>query len=116
MQVVSGTLKLEGWQGEQGPATVYVRLLDTSWMDAPSRTVDEVVFDNVRLDEIQEHGLNYHLVAEEVDPRARYQVSALVDLDGDGETSVGDYLTTVAYPVLTRGFPDVVDIRARRIG
>jgi len=116
MRAVSGRVRLAGWQGEPGPATVYVRLLDTSWMDAPSTTVDEVRFHGVWLGEIQDEGLSFALAIEEVDPRARYEVSVLVDLDGDGRTSVGDYRNTAAHPVLTRGFPDEVEVVARRIG
>jgi hypothetical protein len=78
--------------------------------------MDKVVLHNVRLDEIQEHGITFSLSVREVDPRARYEVSVLVDVDGDGETSVGDYRNTVSYPVLTRGFPVELEIRAQRIG
>jgi hypothetical protein len=78
--------------------------------------VDQVVLHDLRLDEVQDEGVVFCLVALEVDPRARYEVSVLVDLDGDGETSVGDYRNTVSYPVLTRGFPDEVEVRAKRIG
>jgi hypothetical protein len=116
MQKVRGKVLLDGWQGEPGPATVYARLLDTSWIDAPAKTVDEVVLHDVRLDEIQDKGLAFSLAVQEVDPRARYEVSVLVDLDGDGETSAGDFRNTASYPVLTRGFPDEVEVRAHRIG
>lgn len=116
MHVVSGRVLLEGWRGEPGPATVYARLLDTSWIDAPARTVDKVVLHDVRLDEIQDKGITFSLVAQEVDPRSRYEVSVLVDLDGDGETSVGDYRNTTSFPVLTQGFPDEVEVLVQRIG
>ena len=116
MRVVSGRVVLDGWQGEPGPTTIYVRLLDTSWADDSARIVDEVVLREVRLDEIQEHAFAFFLEASKVDPRARYEVGVLVDLDGDGVTSVGDYRNTVSYPVLTRGFPDEVEVHARRIG
>ncbi|MBN1641367.1 MAG: hypothetical protein JXA09_09030 [Anaerolineae bacterium] len=116
MRVVRGKLVLDGWRGEPGPATVYARLLDTSWMDAPARTIDQVVLTDVWLDQVQAEGLTFSLSAQEVDPLARYEVSVLVDLDGDGETSVGDYRSTSSHPVLTRGFPDQVEVHAQRIG
>ena len=116
MHVVSGKILLDEWRGEPGPATVVVRLLDTSRMDVAARTVDEVVLHDVRLDEVQDEGIAFRLTAQELDPRARYEVSVLVDLDGDGRASVGDYLNTQSYPVLTRGFPDEVEVHARPVG
>jgi len=116
MHVVSGQILLDEWQGEPGPATVIVRLLDTSRMDVAARRVDEVMLHDVRLDEVQEEGIAFRLTAQELDSRARYEVSVLVDLDGDGRASVGDYLNTQSYPVLTQGFPDQVEVHARPVG
>jgi hypothetical protein len=85
-------------------------------MDAPARTIDEVILSDVWLDQVGDDGIEFRLEVREVDCRARYQVSALVDLDGDGRIGVGDYASTRSYPVLTRGFPDEVGVHARPIG
>jgi hypothetical protein len=116
MHQVTGRVLLDGWQGEPGPATVYVRLLDTTRIDAMARKIVEVILYDVWLDQVQEEGIEFCLWAGEVDVRARYEVGVLVDLDGDGRKGVGDYLNTVSYPVLTQGFPAYVEARARRIG
>jgi hypothetical protein len=115
MHVVSGRILLNGWRGEPGPATVYVRLLDTSRIDAAALTVDEVVLHDVRLDQVERDGIEFRVAAKELDPRARYEVGVLVDLTGDGQKSVGDYLNTRAYPVLTRGFPNQVEVHVHPI-
>jgi hypothetical protein len=49
------------------------------------------------------------------DNLARYTVRVLVDVDGDGRIGSGDYLNTESYPVLTRGYPDRVVIRVRKV-
>lgn len=116
MPEVVGQVLLDGWRGEPGPATVYVRLLDTSRMDAPALVVDEVILDEVWLDQIGDDGIEFRLAVEEVRCRVRYQVSALVDLDGDGRISVGDYASTRSYPVLTGGFPNEVEVHVQPIG
>jgi len=116
MHVVSGVILLDEWLGEPGPATVIVRLLDTSRMDVAARRVDEAVLRHVRLDEVQDEGIAFRLTAQELDPRARYEVSVLVDLDGDGRASVGDYLNMQSYPVLTRGFPTQVEVHVHPVG
>jgi hypothetical protein len=92
MHEVTGKILLDGWGGEPGPATVYVRLLDTSRIDAAARKVAEVVLYDVQLDRVH------------------------VDLDGDGRKSKGDYLNMQSYPVITRGHPNQVEVQARRIG
>ena len=116
MHEVWGKVLLDGWRGELGPATVYVRLLDTSRIDAPAHTIDEVVFQDVSLDQAQFDGIEFCVSTQELDVRARYEIYALVDLDGDGEVSVGDYVNTWSYPVLTRGSPDRVEVHVRPIG
>jgi hypothetical protein len=116
MRVVTGKVLFDRWRGEPGPATVYVRLLDTSRIDVAARRVDEVILHDVRLDRVQDDGIPFSVSAAELDSRARYQVSVLVDLDGDGRTSRGDYRSTQAYPVLTRGHPDEVEVHVQPIG
>ena len=110
MSTISGKILFDSWRGEPGPATVYVRLLDTSRVDTSARKIAELVLYDVRLDEISEEGLGFCLEANEVDPRARYEVGVFVDLIGDGRKRAGDYLNTRAYPVLTHGFSNYVEI------
>ena len=116
MDEISGRILLEGWRGEPGPATIYVRLLDTSLIDAPARVVDEVVLRDVGLVGAADGGIGFRIAAGGVNALARYEVGVLVDLDGDGKPSVGDYVNTCAYPVLTQGFPAHVEIRVRCLG
>jgi uncharacterized lipoprotein YbaY len=116
VHVVTGKVILDGWQGEPGSATVYVRLLDTSLMDVAARRIAETIVHDIEVDHLQLEGMHFCIPVEEVDARARYEVSVLVDLDGDGQKGVGDYISVSAYPVLTHGHPDSVDILVRRIG
>jgi sporulation-control protein spo0M len=116
MCVVTGRILLEGWQGESGPATVYVRVLDTSRADASAVTVSSLTLDEVALDLMEQEGIEFSLEIPAVDPRTRYTVSVVVDLDGDGQSSPGDYRSMQAYPVLTHGHGSWVEVHARRIG
>lgn len=112
---VSGVIVLTGWRGETGPATVYVRVLDTSRADAPARRIAEAVQTAARLDLVARDGLPFSITLATLDPRARYEIDVLVDMDGDGKVSAGDYLSTRAYPVLTRGYPDRVEVLVQPI-
>lgn len=116
MRVVSGKILSDKWRGELGPAIIYVRLLDASRIDASARVIVEVVLEDVMLDRLKGEGIEFRMVVREIDPRVRYVVRVLVDMDGDGQNSVGDYTSTHAHPVLTRGFPDYVEVPVQRIG
>ena len=58
----------------------------------------------------------FTLKVVEVDARATYTIRVLVDRDGDGRISRGDYISMASYPVLTRGHQPEVTVRARRVG
>lgn len=115
MGVVTGRILLDGWQGEPGLATVFVGVLDTSRADASAATVSTLTLRDVALELVGKDGINFSLETDAADPRAHYTVSVLVDLDGDGQSSPGDYRSMRAYPVLTHGHGNRVEIHARRI-
>ena len=50
------------------------------------------------------------------DERGDYTVRVLVDLDGDGLVSRGDFVNVESYPVLTRGHPREVTVKVERVG
>lgn len=116
MYEVAGTVRLAGWRGEIGPAMVRVRLLDTSRVDLAARLVAEVHVAVARLEELAQADLPFALVAGPIDPRARYEIAVWIDVDGDGAVSVGDYVSTRAYPVLTRGSTDRVAVAVQPVG
>jgi hypothetical protein len=115
MGVVTGRILLDGWQGESGLATVYVRVLDTSRADASAVMVSTLTIRDIALDLMERDGIDFSLDIQAVDPRITYTVSVLVDLDGDGQSSPGDYRSMRAYPVLTHGHGNRVEVLARRI-
>jgi hypothetical protein len=115
MGLVTGRIRLKGWQGEPGPATVYVCLLDTSRADVPALTVSTLTFKEVALDAMEQDGTDFVMDIAEVNPHAYYTISVLVDLNGDGQSSRGDYQSMQAYPVLTHGHGNQVEVYAKRI-
>ena len=59
--------------------------------------------------------LAFTLPSIPVDPRADYTVRVLIDRDGDGRISRGDYVSTASHPVLTWGHPADVRVSVRRV-
>jgi uncharacterized lipoprotein YbaY len=113
--VVDGEIRLPDDAGAFHGATVRVTLVDVTRADAPSRTVTEETIRDVT------HGggpggvVPFRLQVQSVDARARYAVRAHVDVDGNGQVSRGDYISTESHPVLTFDYPSRVTIRVRSV-
>src|ERR1700676_2826791 len=89
------------WQGQPSigsHARLYVRLLDATEADHPSRIVAETVIDPLASGptpaEVGARGIPFVLAPQSVDPRRRYIVAVHLDLDGDGKVSPGDQIST----------------------
>lgn len=115
MLKLTGTIRFEGGTPSGEGATVFVRLLDTGRADASSRPVLELVMRGVSLDATMEQGLPYAMSGPVRSESARYDLSVLVDLDGDGETSRGDYITMESHPVSATNPESQVAVRVRRV-
>lgn len=73
-------------------------------MDAPATVVATTDMTVTSTDDA------FIVACPEPNPRWRYQVRALVDLDGDGQLGRGDWMTVQSYPVMTFGNGDNVDL------
>jgi len=105
-RIVRGALTFARAHPPSPNGKLYVRLLDVSFQDAPARIIAEQAL------EVPSGAgpVPFELHAAEVDERATYVVSAHADLDADGAYSLGDFVTTESYPVLTFGRSGRVDI------
>ncbi len=112
---VTGKIVFNELTGDINSATVYIRLLDTTEIDVSSITVAAVVLHDLNRDRVESQGLPFRISIDQIDSTRRYEISVLVDLDGDGQISVGDYYSTQSYPVLTHGHPDMVTIQVQKI-
>lgn len=115
MLTVTGKIFLKDDPAVIQEGHVYVQLLDTSRADAASVKVTETVYPQVKLQDLFSNGLQFQLQIDEIDPRRRYEINVLVDLDGDGKMGKGDYISMQAYPVLTKGYPDYVEVEVSKI-
>jgi putative lipoprotein len=99
MPEVSGTIvfgaDLEPFTG----ATVYVRLEDVSLMDIAAPTVAETILRDVRAGGQAPTQLEFTVAAPPLEPKVRYNVRVHVDVDADGQVSIGDYVSTISHSV-----------------
>jgi uncharacterized lipoprotein YbaY len=109
--VVKGQIKFAGSPDLPASAKAYVRLLNTSLADAASAAVAEQVIDHISTGE----KAAFILEPNSIDERDSYTVSVLVDLDGDGKVSKGDYISMQSYPVLTYGYPNELTVEVKKV-
>ena len=113
---VEGEIRFEGDVPSFGGARLYVRVEDVTLADAAARVIAESVEHDVALDPRTRTSLPFSVVCPWVDVGAQYCLRVHIDLDGDGELSPGDFITTRSYPVLTFGNPTRVSVVVQRIG
>lgn len=113
--LVSGEIHFAQKPQLPSDAKAYVRLLETSMADAPSRLVAEVVLQDISQEANLGNPIPFALNGDLQDERGSYTISVLVDLDDDGRASPGDFINMQSYPVLTFGYPSEVSVQVRQI-
>jgi uncharacterized lipoprotein YbaY len=113
--LVSGDIRFTQLPRLPPSAKAYVRLLDTSMADAPARLVAETVLEGISDEATRGNPIPFAIYGDLESERASYSVSVLVDVDGDGKTSPGDFINMQSYPVLTYGYPAYVSVEVREV-
>lgn len=100
---VSGTIAFAQLRTPLNAVSVYVRLEDVGRADAAAVPVAQQVMHGVGIADAASR-LQFEIPAAARRPKGEYGVRVHVDVDGDGEVSVGDYTSTQSYRV--RGTAD----------
>jgi uncharacterized lipoprotein YbaY len=93
-------------------ARVYVRLEDTSRADASSRIVAEQTLSGAAL--IQGSPLRFELRGA-LPGGSQCTLRVHVDVDGDGQVSPGDYVSTESYPVTPSTAQHDMQVRVHKV-
>ena len=81
-----------------------IRILDTSFEDAPAVTIAETRIDYLPIKPGGKNTLPFELsIDTEIIPSHDYTVSVLIDLDGDGIISKNDYIQKQSYHAILQG-------------
>lgn len=116
---VTGTVMLPAVSKPFQNAAAHVSVQDVSRMDVSATLVASQRIDvSVSEDAIEsgrESRFEFDIQGEVTDERNIYVVNVHVDVDGDGKISLGDYITTGFFPVLTRGHPDRVEVHVDEV-
>jgi uncharacterized lipoprotein YbaY len=113
--LVKGEITFEAEAPPFTGATMYVRLENVTVADTASEVIAEYVERNVAFDPKTTNVLSFAIPVHAPDARTAYAVRVHIDIDGDGEVSPGDFISTQSYPVLTFGHPRDVAILVRQV-
>jgi hypothetical protein len=113
-RTISGTIRFQDVSRPARDVTVYVRVEETSRLDAPASRVAEVVLRGVSI-LAGSPPLPFTVPDVVPVPSGRYVVRVHADVDGDGQVSRGDYVSKQSHPVLASADPDVVAVVAHEV-
>ncbi len=113
--LVSGEIQFDQPSHLPSDAKAYVHLSDVSAADAPSRMIAEQVLTDISQKANSGQSIPFVLYGTPPDERGSYAISVLVDLDGDGKISTGDFISMQSYPVLTFGYPNRVSVQVKKV-
>lgn len=104
--------------GKDAPALagvrVSIRLEDTTYADAPGRAIAERVMESVDYDG-GATGIPFSLDVPSESGRVKMTLQVLVDVDGDGKATPGDYINMVSVPVSSDTASAEIEVPVREI-
>ena len=92
-------------------APVYVRLLDVSLADAPSKVIAEEVIHNITIEVKSPRSVAFSIPTPGLDENAMYVLTVHVDVGRSGAISSGDYITMESFPVSPNDAPAYMNVR-----
>lgn len=96
--MLRGTVSFEEQNISITNATAYVTIEDVSIADAPSAVVEEQTIPNISINKAN-NTFQYAIATGKLDEGKDYSLSVHIDIDGDGNVSQADYVTTQHYPL-----------------
>jgi uncharacterized lipoprotein YbaY len=113
--LISGDIRFAERPSLPEGAKIYVSLLDISLADAPSKVVVEQVLTGIAEKANSGKLISFTIDGKIENAQSSYSISVLVDVDGDGKRSKGDFINMQSYPVLTFGHPSQVSVLVKPI-
>ena len=106
-----GSVAIDADPSQLRNARVYVRLEDVSRADTPSQIVAEQTLSGAAFAE----GAPLRFELRGSLPGGICSLRVHVDVDGDGQVSPGDYVTTESYPVTPSTAQQDLQVRVQRV-
>lgn len=118
MQLINGTIMLDEENVAFSNATVYIRIEDVTLQDASSQLISQVKLSNINYDyRLGDQGIEFSINDNnlEYSPNNMYSIFVHVDIDNNGEISLGDFVTVQSYPVVAHDPSNKMTIMVTKI-
>ena len=114
-KIVSGDIVLPPEEVPAKPVDVLVYVEDVSRADAPSAVVGEQILKGVSLHSGEALSFTIEVATNNINERNLYSVRVHIDTSQSGDITIGDFVSTQSYPVLTRGYGTEVRVNVKRV-
>lgn len=114
-KLLDGVIFLDRQVGSFTEAIARITIDDVSVADDSSTTLAVETIGDISHQAGEVLRIDFQVCGPAFDPQAQYSARVHIDIDGDRQMSIGDYITTQSYPVLTRGHPDWVEMTVEKI-
>lgn len=113
---VSGEIAFDPPPDLIGGGTAYIQVVDASRQDVEHEVLANLTIDDIGNKLSSKGTIPFALTGniETINGRT-ILVLVHIDLDGDKEVSVGDYITTGFYPVLEGGYKSEVNVVVKKV-
>jgi len=95
-------------------STAEVRIEDVSLADASATTVATKIIPDL-LARVHKSKVRFAIYGQPLLPHRRYSVRAEINVDGVGDIDVGDFVSTVSYPIAAGKRPAKLKVVVHRI-
>lgn len=99
--MLTGNISFEGQNISFSNATAYVTIKDASIADAASGVVAEQTIQGLSITQGTNSTFRYAVPTSKLEQGKEYSLSVHVDVDGNGNISQADYITTQHYPLVS---------------
>jgi hypothetical protein len=110
---VRGTISFQSDAEPFDKATAYIRMRDVSMQDSAAKILAEQVIGNLKY--VPSMRIEFFIKGKIEDERGTYDIYVLIDVNGDGKQSVGDYITTGSYLISSTANTTGLNIPVQRI-
>ena len=112
---IRGKIVFQGDLKDISGASVSVRIQDVSRADGPSVTISEYRIEKLPVGTNTRTSVPFEITMDIIPTRAYCTIWAHIDVDGDDQVSIGDYITMESFPVTAASSANFVVVRVRQV-
>ena len=113
--LIHGKIVFQGDLIDISGASVKIEIHDVSRADAKSVTVSTFQIDKLPMHSSTANSIPFEMSVDFIPRRADYSIWAHIDVDGDDQISIGDFITMQSYPIKTQRVNEPFTVSVRQV-